>query len=166
LGPAHSRPSRIEEIDHAFIVGENLQIHPAGTRIEPWPCSELGNYQGCEDAPFTLRHEAFEAVWFGRSVDTTPPLFGSSAIPVTLTEFRIRLNDFAEYFVAVIEDAGEQVIDGSDDQLVRRNAMEFRLRAVNNFLNSLNQTDPVASLIDAWTFCLQLHQFVETGAGS
>ncbi len=115
------------------------------------------------------------AVWFCaaalvgagcRSVDTTPPLFGSSAIPVTITEFRIRLNDFAEYFVALIEDAAEQVIDGSDDQLVRRNAMEFRLRAVNNFLNSLNQTDPVASLIDAWAFCLQLHEFVETGAGS
>ena len=101
-----------------------------------------------------------------KSVDATPPLFASSAIPVTLTEFRIRLNDFAEYFVAVIEDATEQVIDGSDDQLVRRNAMEFRLRAVNNFLNSLNQPDPVASLIDAWAFCLQLHDFAETGAGS
>jgi len=50
------------------------------------------------------------------SVDTAPPLSGSSAIPVTLTEFRIRLNDFAEYFVAGIGDAAEQVIDGSDDQ--------------------------------------------------
>ena len=85
---------------------------------------------------------------------------------MTLIEFRIRLNDFAEYFVAVIEDAAEQIIDGSDDQLVRRNAMEFRLRAVNNFLNSLNQPDPVASLIDAWAFCLQLRNFAETGAGS
>jgi len=101
-----------------------------------------------------------------RSVDTTPPLFASLDLPVTLTEFRIRLNGFAEYFVAIIEDATEQVIDDSNDQLVRRDAMEFRLRAVNNFLNSLNQPDPAASLIDAWAFCLQLHHFVGTGAGS
>ena len=121
------------------------------------------------------RFAAFLAAWLCtaalaasgcRSIDAVPPLFESSAIPVTLTEFRIRLNDFAEYFVAIIEDAAEQVIDGSDDQLVRRNAMEFRLRAVNNFLNSLNQPDPVASLIDAWAFCLQLRDFAETGAGS
>ncbi len=117
-------------------------------RIAVWLCAAALAGSGC------------------RSVDTTPPLFGSSAIPVTLTEFRIRINDFAEYFVAVIEDATEQVIDSSDDQLVRRSAMEFRLRAVNNFLNSLNQTDPVASLIDAWAFCLQLRELTATGAGS
>ena len=101
-----------------------------------------------------------------KSVDTTPPLFASANLPVTLTEFRIRLNDFAEYFVAYMEDATEKVIDTADDQGVRRHAMEFRLRTVNMFLNSLNQTDPVASLIDAWAFCRQLEDFVEGELGT
>lgn len=61
--PGHPR---IEEFNDAF-VGNYLLIHSAGTRIEPLPCSELGNYPGCEDAPFTLQHEAFEAVMIGRS---------------------------------------------------------------------------------------------------
>ncbi len=101
-----------------------------------------------------------------RSVDTTPPLFASAELPVSLIEFRIRLNDFAEYFVAYIEEASELVIDGADDQIVHRNAMEFRLRTVNLFLNPLNQVDPVASLVDAWAFCLQLYDFVQDGAGA
>ena len=101
-----------------------------------------------------------------RSVDAAPPLFSSLDLPVTLIEFRIHLNTFGEYFVAVIDDAATLVIDESNDQLLRRKTMRFRLRAVNNFLNALNQTDPVASLVDAWVFCLQLHNFTETGAGS
>ncbi|MGD8330221.1 MAG: hypothetical protein PVJ49_12355 [Acidobacteriota bacterium] len=101
------------------------------------------------------------------STDRTPPLFAATALPVTLTEFRLRLSDFTEFFVAVVEDATEIVIDSSRDQQVRRNAMEFRLRTVTMFLNSLNQTDPVASLIDAWAFCLQLQQYVgPDGAGA
>lgn len=97
------------------------------------------------------------------STDSTPPLFAATELPVTLTEFRLRLSDFTEYFVAVIADASEAVIDTSDDQQVRRNAMEFRLRTVNMFLNALNKPDPVASLIDAWAFCLQLQQYVSPG---
>jgi len=97
------------------------------------------------------------------SADSTPPLFAATELPVTLTEFRLRLNDFSEYFVAVIADASEDVIDTSDDQIVRRNAMEFRLRSLNMFLNALNQPDPVASLIDGWAFCLQLRQYVGPG---
>ena len=62
--PGHPR---IEEFDDMRVLGEYLRIHAAGTRIEPVPCRELGNYPGCEDAPLTLQHEAFEAVMFGRS---------------------------------------------------------------------------------------------------
>ena len=97
------------------------------------------------------------------SADSTPPLFAATNIPITVTEFRIRLNDYTEYFVAVIDDSSEHVIDTSDDQVVRRNAMEFRLLAVNVFLNSLNQPGPVASLVDAWALCLQLEDYVAEG---
>jgi len=97
------------------------------------------------------------------STDSAPPLFAASDLPVTLTEFRLRLSDFTEFYFAVIGDASETVIDTSDDQQVRRNAMEFRLRTINMFLNSLNKTDPVAALIDAWAYCLQLQQYVGPG---
>ncbi len=97
------------------------------------------------------------------SGDNVPPLFAAAEIPVTVTEFRIRLNDFSEYFVASIDEASETVIDAAEDQAVRRSAMEFRLRTVNRFLNSLNQPDPVASLVDAWAFCLQLEAYVGPG---
>ena len=100
------------------------------------------------------------------STDAGPPLFAALDLPVTLTEFRIRVNDYSEFVVAVLEEAAEDIIDSADDQLVRRNAMEWRLRAVNTFLNALNQPEPVASLIDGWAFVLQLHQFVESGAGA
>ena len=94
---------------------------------------------------------------------TAPPLFASLDLPVTLTEFRIRVNDFAELFVAVIEEGAERVIDESPDQQVRRNAMEWRLRAVNVLLNALNQPEPAAALVDVWVFCVQLDQFVQPG---
>lgn len=97
------------------------------------------------------------------SVDSRPPLFASVDLPVTLVEVRLRLSDFNEYFAAVVEDATETVIDTSDDQVVRRNAMEFRLRSVNVFMNALNKPDPVAAVIDAWAFCMQLVEFLAPG---
>ena len=101
------------------------------------------------------------------SADSTPPLFAAAELPVTLAEFRIRLNDYTEYYVAVIDEASGVIIDTSTDEEVRRRAMEFRLRAVNTFLNSLNQPDPVASLLDAWALNIQLTDFVSPdGAGA
>ena len=99
------------------------------------------------------------------STDSTPPMFASLELPITITEFRLHINDFAEYFVAEIEDAAERVIDEADDEEIRRNAMVWRLRVVNTFLNSLNQPESVASFIDAWAFCLQLEEFVTDGPG-
>jgi len=99
------------------------------------------------------------------SADSTPPLFASLDLPVSITEFRLRINDFAENFVAVIEEAAEEVIDQAEDEDIRRNAMVWRLRTVNVFLNSLHQPDPIAALIDAWAFCLQLQEFVTEGPG-
>ncbi len=58
---------RIEDFDDMLVLGEYLKIRAAGTRIEPVPCRELGNYPGCEDAPFTLQHEGFGVAMFGRS---------------------------------------------------------------------------------------------------
>ncbi len=57
---------RIEEIDEGF-VGEYLRIYVAGTRIEPFPCSELRNPPGCDDEPFVLHHDAFQANYLGKS---------------------------------------------------------------------------------------------------
>ena len=97
------------------------------------------------------------------SADSTPPVFAAADLPVTVVEFRIRLNDFADYFVAEISEAAEVVIDNADDQMVRRRAMEFRSRTVGAFVGALIKPDPVASLIDAWAFCLQLRDYVAPG---
>ena len=67
FSPGHPRIEVIDPTIGAAGVGSYLRIEAVGTRIEPWPCSELGNYPGCEDAPFTLQHEAFETHYRGRS---------------------------------------------------------------------------------------------------
>ena len=99
------------------------------------------------------------------SVQTQPPLFASLDVPVTLTEFRMRTNDFTEFFVAVIEDAADVIIEQAEDEDVRRRVMVARLRVVTAFLDAVSQPDPVASLVDVWAFCLQLQDFVTDGAG-
>ncbi len=99
------------------------------------------------------------------SVQTQPPLFASLDVPVTLTEFRMRTNDFTEFFVAVIEDAADVIIEQAEDEDVRRHAMVARLRVVTAFLDAVSQPDPAASLVDVWAFCLQLQDFVTDGAG-
>lgn len=65
-GPYFPDDGRVEEVEIGY-VGEHFRILGAGTRIAPFPCSELGNRQACDDEPFTLPHEAFEAVYLGKS---------------------------------------------------------------------------------------------------
>ncbi len=99
------------------------------------------------------------------SVQTEPPLFASLDVPVTLTEFRMRTTDFTEFFVAVIEDATDVIIEQAEDEDLRHRVMVARLRVVTAFLDAVSQPDPVASLVDVWAFCLQLQDFVTDGAG-
>lgn len=64
-GPYLPDSPRIEEVETGY-VGEHLRILAAGTRIEPFPCAALRR-PDCDDSPFTLRHDAFEANYFGKS---------------------------------------------------------------------------------------------------
>lgn len=65
-GPYLPQRPRIEELETGF-VGEYLWLRAAGSQIQPIPCSELRNRPDCDDRPFTLENEAFEANYLGKS---------------------------------------------------------------------------------------------------
>lgn len=91
-----------------------------------------------------------------------------SAPNVTMTtpELRIRASLFAENFASIVELTADSIMSQASDQAIQRRALMWKANAIPNFQQSVLISDPLAALIDGWTFALQMEDFFATGAGS
>ncbi len=91
-----------------------------------------------------------------------------SAPNVTMTtpELRIRSSLYAGNFAAIVESAADSIIVMTDDVPTRRKALIWKATAIPEFQKSVLISDPLAALIDGWTFSIQMEQYFTVGAGS
>jgi hypothetical protein len=76
-----------------------------------------------------------------------------------------RLNEFAIRFAGVVEEAADNIIEQSDDPLIRENALIWKINALPTSQKALFLGDPLAALIDISVFCLQMRLYFEQGEG-
>lgn len=85
---------------------------------------------------------------------------------MTTPELRIRSGLYAESFAVFVEVAADSISRLTDDLDIQRNALLWKAGAIPNFQMAVLISDPLAALIDGWTFSLQMEQFFTTGRGS
>ncbi|MBT8379026.1 MAG: hypothetical protein KJN64_07340 [Ignavibacteria bacterium] len=86
-------------------------------------------------------------------------------VKMTSTELRIRLNEFGKYFAGTIEETADEIIKGTDNVEVKRNALEWKINVIPQALASLVIMDPVAAGTDFYALCLQMDHFFRLGNG-
>jgi hypothetical protein len=101
----------------------------------------------------------------GKRPKKTPLMKSSKGVGVTAEELRLRMRDGAGAYAGTIEDAANQIMEKSDDPIVRRNALMWKARAIPASQSALFQQDPLVALIDIWVLTVQMKDFFETGEG-
>jgi len=84
---------------------------------------------------------------------------------VSAEEVGYPLFDFTARFSRAVESAADQIVAKNPDPRIRRNALLWKLNAVPASFLALEHADPAAMVIDLWAFCLQMTEYLESGAG-
>lgn len=104
------------------------------------------------------------------SCSTAPPrqtAFMSSVenVDITSTEVRLHAYGYAERFSADVERAADEILAGTEDADVKRNALLWKMNALPAMHVAVFQSDPLIGFLDAWTLTVQMRGFFTTGAG-
>jgi len=86
-------------------------------------------------------------------------------VKMTSIELRIRLNEFGKFFAGTVEEAADEIISGTDNTEIKKNALEWKINVIPKALESLVILDPVAAGTDVYALCLQMDYFFRLGKG-
>ena len=86
-------------------------------------------------------------------------------VDMTSTELRLHAYGYAERFSADVEHAADEILAGTEDANVRRNALLWKMNALPAMQVAVFQSDPLMGFLDAWTLTVQMRDFFTTGAG-
>ena len=75
------------------------------------------------------------------------------------------LNEFTVIFTGVVEQAADEIAAQATDPVAQSNALRWKIQAVPEAQLAGLRTYPVASLLDLWTFSVQMHLFFAVGEG-
>jgi len=78
---------------------------------------------------------------------------------------RTRMHEYSVTFAADVDLAAAAIERAAPDSAVRRNALLWRVRAIPEMRKACFRLEPVAALVDAWTFARQMDQLFGEGAG-
>lgn len=84
---------------------------------------------------------------------------------MTPGQLRAQLNDISDAFEGMIEDGADDIMAGSDDPAVRKQALLWKANAIPIIHDTLFHSDPLVAIIDTKAFILQMIQYFETGPG-
>jgi len=85
---------------------------------------------------------------------------------VRMENLRARMYEYSITFAAEVDLAGTAIERRTADATVRRNAVLWKVRAIPEMRKACFRLEPIAALIDAWTFARQMDQFWSGGAGA
>ncbi len=86
-------------------------------------------------------------------------------VDLTSTELRLHVYGYAERFGAGVESAADEILAGTEDADVTRNALLWKMNALPAMHVAVFQPDPLAGFLDAWVLTVQMRDFFTTGAG-
>jgi hypothetical protein len=86
-------------------------------------------------------------------------------VDITSTEARLHAYGYAERFSADVERAADEILAGTEDADVARNALLWKMNALPAMHVAVFQSDPLIGFLDAWTLTVQMRDFFTTGAG-
>jgi hypothetical protein len=79
---------------------------------------------------------------------------------------RASLREYSVTFAAAVDLAAAAIVRRATDDAVKRNALLWKLNAIPEMRKACFRPEPVASLIDAWTFVRQMDQLFREGPGA
>jgi len=88
----------------------------------------------------------------------------SKHVEASAAELSARNQSRLGLYSAEIENAADKVILQSPSAITRRQALEWKAEAIPVLQTSLLKTDPLAAVIDAWAFILQMKTYMEQPA--
>ena len=80
-------------------------------------------------------------------------------------ELGIRINEFGKFFVGTVEEAADEIIKTTDDEQIKMNALEWKINAIPQALQSLVILDPLAAGFDLYALSAQMYEFFKEGKG-
>jgi len=78
---------------------------------------------------------------------------------------RTHLHEFTLIFTGVVEKTADRISAEAAAPGINRNALRWKIQAVPEAQLAGLRMEPVAGLLDLWTFCEQMHSFFASGAG-
>ncbi len=81
------------------------------------------------------------------------------------SEIRTQLYGNAIGFNTVIQAAADQVLATSEDPVMRRRALEFKIKALSTAQIAVAFDDPLMGLVDMWALSIQYVNYYSTGEG-
>jgi hypothetical protein len=90
----------------------------------------------------------------------------ASGATVSSFELRRRIDDTVPRFIGKIETAADRIREESDDPVVRRRSLEWKLDAVQAVQYAAFQADLAVAALDLWLLTVQMDDAFTTGAAS
>ncbi|MCW8803490.1 MAG: hypothetical protein OQK57_03745 [Ignavibacteriaceae bacterium] len=86
-------------------------------------------------------------------------------VKMSQVELGIRINEFGKFFVSTVEESADEIIKNTDDEQIKMNALEWKINAIPQALQSLVILDPIAAGFDLYALSAQMYEFFKEGNG-
>jgi hypothetical protein len=84
---------------------------------------------------------------------------------ISKEELREKLAQLEDNFEAVVERACDDLVAASGDRRTKKLTLLWQMRMFPMARNAVGQDDPVQGLLDVWTLCVRMANYLETGDG-
>jgi hypothetical protein len=78
---------------------------------------------------------------------------------------RILTHEFSSHLTIAVERAADEISAGTDDPVIRRNALRWKIAASSASWRAASQIAPMPSLLDTWALTVQMNEYLDTGNG-
>jgi hypothetical protein len=78
---------------------------------------------------------------------------------------RILTHEFSARFTAAVEQTADEMSAGTEDPVVRLNALRWKIAATGASQRAATQIAPMMGLLDTWALAVQMNEYLADGAG-
>jgi hypothetical protein len=91
-------------------------------------------------------------------------LMKKTDLTVSSAQLQVQVRSLAGRFSGLMEEAGEEVLEQTDDPAMRRSALLWLTNGIPAMQHALFRPDPLAALLDGWFLVAQMHFYFEDHA--
>jgi AraC-like DNA-binding protein len=98
--------------------------------------------------------------------ETAMGVHPTSDISANTEQIRVRMRALVQPMSSVIVTSADQIMSGTTDPAIRREALLWKIEAVPAVRESLFHASPMMSIADAWVLTFQMRDYFEKGPGA